>query len=222
MSRKSNIGNRGSNGVQVIEHAWALLRELEQRIPPAVCVVLAVGYRSRLAHFAPSSWRYRAGNSAHEIAVTPSLFQRPEDLLGALLHEASHAILHKNHDGGCGATSYYHTKIFRDMARKLGLACEFKNRRYGWHDTAWSIEGVPERYWHVVEYLKASLPWGTARQVRLPLPVPRELPKSGHIRLVCSCQPARCVYANKTIRAQGGIACSFCGSAFQPVPKACR
>ena len=36
-------------------------------------------------------WRATGGESGHEVAINPTLFDDPTDLLGTLLHEAAHA-----------------------------------------------------------------------------------------------------------------------------------
>ena len=50
--------------------------------------------------------------------------------LQRLLHEAAHAVLWPEQQGGI-RSGYYHLTTFRDQARRFGLRCEFRNTHYG-------------------------------------------------------------------------------------------
>src|SRR5439155_16978937 len=158
--------DRASRATRGLEQAWEMLRKLIPHVPPAVVVVLNTQSRRRaFGDFTPSVWRYRPEKNVHEIGISPDLFHAAEDVLGTLLHEASHAVLFARapqsarHSAGCGPDGYYHRKEFRDTCRELGLECLFKNRRYGWCLTQWPASGVPERYHPVLHLLKDTLPW---------------------------------------------------------------
>src|SRR5262245_24511752 len=130
------IQTRNSEAATSLEKAWLQLRRLHPRIPAVVILVLSAGDRGRKrGHFRGSSWQYSRERQAHEVAVNPALFASPEDLLATLLHEAAHAVLHK--EGGGVSGRYYHLQAFRDASRKFGLECAFHNTRYGWTRTYW-------------------------------------------------------------------------------------
>ena len=147
-----------------------MLRQLEPCLPPCVIVILAAGTRrNKLGHFSGCVWRTDEVTGGHEVAINPTLFDRPEDLLGTLLHEAVHGLLFEwGLNGGCGPDGYYHREEFRNVSYKLGLSCGFSNKRSGWNMTAWPHTGVPERYHRVLELLREALPWGLAGE-RLPI-----------------------------------------------------
>ena len=213
---KSRVKDRGSKASQCLERTWMDLRELLPGLPPAIIVLLgADSRRKKLGHFAWSTWKYRDDRKVHEIGISPDLFERPEEALCTILHEAAHALLYeKDKTGGCGPDFYYHKKVFRDTCRRLGLECKFRNSRYGWTNTYWPEKGVPDRYSKILEFLKESLPWGTGVPYIPPIQIEgQSSPLSGHTRLVCKCKN-RCVYVNKTMLDQGGIICKFCGSEF--------
>jgi hypothetical protein len=214
---KYYITNRGSAAVRHIEAAWGELQSLIPKLPSAIIVIFSASERQRKkGHFAYSSWRYRKDKGAHEIGVSPALFQKPKELLATLLHEAAHALLYqRNPQGGGGCTGpYYHRKDFRDACAELGLKAEFHNTRYGWHITGWPETGIPRRYQRVLDSLK-KLPAGPAK----PRVIPRKLcptPAPGHLRLTCQCQPdPRKIYASKAVISKGAILCQECGASFQ-------
>lgn len=213
---KYQVADRGSLTVKVLEAAWDMLRHLELGIPAAVLTL--VGPRSRRSvrgYFAGSTWKLRGG-TAHEVAISPQLIRDPEGLLGTMLHEAAHAILFESgQNGGIGSTRYYHTKVFRDQCLTLGLRCAFLNNRYGWSVTDWPTSGVPSRYRKVLAFLRRRLPAGVGGRVPRKSKG-RRLPKSGHTRLRCSCEPtARTIYVSKSTLQAAGVVCAYCGEEFK-------
>lgn len=220
MQNKSRISDRASIATKVLETAWGMLIELHHKIPHAVVTLLTAGDRRRKSgHLTPSTWKYRDDKQRHEVGITPHFFQDPGNLLSTMLHEAAHAILHKE-NGGCTPDRYnhYHRKCFRDTCRELGLECEFMDTRHGWTLTSWPDGKTPDSYVPVLKYLKKELPKGTGRQIPGKIPgrkvSGRQLPKSGHIRLSCQCDKPRNIYVNKSVLKNGGIRCDLCGSNF--------
>ena len=204
-----HIVTRGSQASKAIENAWSALRLLYPQIPPAVIVILSASERRRRGHFAHSAWFAGPGGS-HEIAISPALFKDPKAVMATMLHEASHAILWRSEGGVTGA--YYHRHQFRDVCRNLGLACEFRNTRYGWTQTGWPQTGTPEKYASIVRVLADSLPEGAAG--KLPKGVkPRRLPPKGLTRLRCECLSPRTILASKR-SLPGAIRCGVCGKEF--------
>lgn len=161
----ASVGDRGSLASRCLERAWARLREVEPCVPPVVIVLVPVGRKQgKLGHFSGLVWRAGRGERGHELAINPVLFDRPEDLLGTLVHEAAHALLFEwGLRGGCGPDGYFHREEFRGVCERLGLVCSFRNRRYGWSDTAWPVAGVPMKYRSVLRLLTRELPWGLRR-----------------------------------------------------------
>ncbi len=207
------IHDRGSRGVQALESGWSELQGIVKSLPTVVFISLSAAGRRRLGHFARSSWHYLKTRNAHEIAISPQLFESPEDLLSTMLHEAAHALLNqRSGNPGIGYCRYYHTKEFRDCCLELGLQCTFRNTRYGFCDTDWQGEKVPDRYQSVLAILKRELPLGTARRGDMPPVRSRPLPDPGRCRLVCHCD--RVIYTGKKSAADGPIVCGLCGHPF--------
>src|SRR2546426_3512130 len=211
----AKIEERGSAACKVVEAAWEQICEIVPRTPPAVIVLLASGLRrKRRGHFARSCWMHDDKAQAHEVAISPDLFQWPEELLATLVHEAVHARLFaQGGSAGCSNDGNYHNTDFRDCCQSLGLDCQVYNGRRGWCLTRWPDSGVPAPFQGVLTLLAQTIPLGTegSRPSRV---AGRALPKSGHARLVCSCK--RSIYVNRSVLAQGGIHCVFCKSAFRP------
>lgn len=215
MHNKYRIGDRASNATRALETAWSMLIDLYHTIPHAVVTLLTAGDRRRKrGHLTHSAWQYRDDQRRHEIGISSDLFQNPEKLLCTMLHEAAHAILHKE-NGGCSFDKNhdYHLKIFRDTCRNLGLKCEFQDTRYGWTLTSWPDNKISDIYMPVLKHLKMELPKGTGKGMYFSRPA-RKLPKSGHIKLSCKCDKARVIYVNKFELKKGGIRCDLCGSNF--------
>ncbi len=156
---------RGSSALICLESTWAMVRQLEPCLPSCTIVLFAEGHRKhRLGHFASCVWRTDEAGGGHEVAINPLLFERPEELLGTLMHEAVHGLLFSwGLNGGCGPDGCYHREEFRNVSRKLGLSCEFSNRRYGWNITGWPTTGVPTRYHDILQLLRDDIPFGLAR-----------------------------------------------------------
>lgn len=212
---KTEATTIASRAIVCLEQAWAMLRDLEPELPPAVTIVVDAKSRRRTeGYFHHLAWYAQRKNSVHEIAVSPDFFGSPIELLAILLHEAAHAILHADEGG---VTQYYHRKEFRDVCIRLGLMCSFHNTRYGWSRTGWPNESpVPKRYMNILRLFKSQLPRGTGKPIlRRKQPEEGKIPKPGLKRLTCKCKTKRSIYANKTVSKKGRVLCQLCGALFQ-------
>jgi hypothetical protein len=219
---RSKISTRISTASKCLENAWRMIMKINQRnvkLPLVVIMVLSAGDRTRkYGHLGHNTWEYRGKQRRSEVGINSLLFKTPESLLATMLHEAAHAALSDNHNAGMGSSRYYHTKKFRDTCFKLGLHCEFKDTRYGWTITSWPNDRIPKQYAPVVQYLKQNLPMGTSGSWFKPKG--KTLPKSGHIRLECSCKihAENSILITKTmlkrITRKGGIRCEICKTLF--------
>lgn len=212
---------RASVATTCLERAWTKLRQIDERFPPAVLVILSAGDRRwRLGHCVRSTWKHPRAGSLHEIGISPELFSSAEEALAVLLHEGAHAILfEEDGDGGCTG-AYYHRKEFRDTCRTLGLSCRFKNTRKGWTLTDWPETGAPGKYEEVLVALR-QLPLGTGHRVPHDgQPTPgRPTPAWGLKKLVCRCETGRAIWACKSVANDGGILCAMCGQPFASGPE---
>jgi hypothetical protein len=163
------VSNRGSKATRCLEKTWQLIRRIEPCLPSVVIVILAASRsnKRKMGHLSPCAWQSNDTSGAHEMAINPVLFNSAEDLLHTMLHEAAHALLHEwGLKGGCGPDGYYHREEFRNVCIKLGLACQFNNKRYGWNVTSWPKTGVPTRYAGVLTVLREEIPAGRKNMSR--------------------------------------------------------
>jgi hypothetical protein len=214
-----SVRKRGSLSARILERAWTRLREVMPGLPLAVMLPMdADGRLRKYGHFAPSTWRVRGPQHAHEVALSPQLFKTPEALLATMVHEAVHALLYATvispvHIGGVSVRDrYYHRREFRDACRHVGLECRYLNGRYGWTLTDWPEGRVPEQYRQVVTILQ-TLPLGSGGGVVRRVEG-RPTPASGHVRLHCACEPCRTIHVARKQADRGGIVCVFCQTQF--------
>ncbi len=194
------IIDRGSRSTSVLEQAWQELRSIVPKLPRVIFTLVNASNGNRVnGSIYPNQWTHNTGSGKrHELAISPMLFGSPKSTLVVLLHEAAHALLLKEvHAAGCGPDGYYHRKEFRDMARRLGLTCEFRNGRYGWTNTGWAEKTLPAVYEPVLAILR-TLPKGTGHG-SIGVPRRRQLPDAGQIRLTCACEVRRSVYVPKSM-----------------------
>lgn len=213
------VSKRASISSRILEQSWTAMRHIITGLPPAVLLVMdADGRRRKFGHFAPSTWRVRGEEQAHEVSLSPRLFAQPTDLLATMVHEAVHALLYATttssvHVAGVSVRDrYYHRREFRDECRRLGLECQYLNGRYGWTLTKWPESGVPEQYQPVLRLLE-RMPPGSVTRVAQRVEG-RSSPESGNVRLQCRCQPERTIHVARRQAALGGFVCDFCRSEF--------
>jgi hypothetical protein len=87
---------------------------------------------SSLGALTPCAWENQQGREVNEISIAAEhLAGSVEDIMGTLLHEmVHHANALKGVADGSGPRGY-HTRVFRDLARAVGLTVECDGR-HGW------------------------------------------------------------------------------------------
>src|SRR3954471_21320376 len=123
--------------VAALEHAWAAIRTRHPDLPEVV-VVLASGSVGtapgtlRLGHFAAMRWQHADNHSEGPASGTgealPEVFvggeglaRGPVDVLGTLLHEATHALAFVRDIKDTSRQGRYHNRRFATLAAELGL-----------------------------------------------------------------------------------------------------
>jgi hypothetical protein len=123
----------------VLEDAWAAIRRNHPQIP-AVVIIIASGSTGRhrlYGHHAPERWHVAEGDRAEIMISGEGLTREPADVLGTLLHEATHALAAVRGIQDTSRQGRYHNKRFKTLADELGISTEHDDR------IGWSITTVP-------------------------------------------------------------------------------
>lgn len=139
--------------VAALEGAWSAIQHRHPEIPDVVIVMAAgsVGVPRgalKLGHFAAMRWTHATNGAessesagAGEQVGLPEVFVGGEglalgavDVLGTLLHEATHALAHVRKVQDTSRQGRYHNRRFRDLAEEMGLFVA-EAPGIGWSDT---------------------------------------------------------------------------------------
>lgn len=214
--------------VAALEGAWAVIREHNPQVPPAVIVLGSgsIGARAgslRLGHFAAMRWHHdntedadearegddgeKAGGQLAEVFVGGEGLQRGAvDVLGTLLHEATHALADVRGIKDTSRQGRYHNAKFKTLAEELGIEVT-KDPRIGWSDTTVpTVTG--ELYADTVVALAEAL-----QLYRAPEPTSTGKSKSPP---ACVCQCDRRIRVAPSVLEAGPITCGICETDFQP------
>jgi hypothetical protein len=235
--------------VAALEHTWNAIRARHGDLP-AVVMVLASGSDGapagwlKLGHFAAMRWET---NSEH--TVMPEVFvggeglaRGPVEVLGTLLHEATHALAHARGIKDTSRQGRYHNQRFADLARELGLTVT-QIQPIGWSNTT-VTESTVEEYAAEIASLGEALTIFRRSEIaifggagapgdddpgigtgagsgdtiggpRRPRG-PRGGPTSNNNGHACRCACGRRIRVAHSVLSAGPITCALCGSDFQP------
>ncbi|WP_198955141.1 hypothetical protein [Kineosporia sp. R_H_3] len=163
--------------VAALEATWAAIQHRHPEIPDVVIVVAAgsVGVPRgalKLGHFAARRWTHagpgtqrgpavESGDAEQQVGM-PEVFVGGEglalgavDVLGTLLHEATHALAHVRQVQDTSRQGRYHNRRFRNLAEEMGLFVA-EAPGIGWSDT-FVPEAARTDYAHVLDALSAAI-----------------------------------------------------------------
>jgi len=153
--------------VAALEAAWAAIQARHTDLPDVV-IVLASGSVGaprgalKLGHFAAMRWTHADAAQEGTRAPLPEVFVGGEglvlgavDVLGTLLHEATHALAHVRGIKDTSRQGRYHNRRFRDLAAEVGLEVR-EVPVIGWSDTH-VPDATRAEYADTVEALAAAL-----------------------------------------------------------------
>jgi hypothetical protein len=196
--------------VAALERTWQTIRTRHPEVPEAVLVVAsgAEGKRLNLGHFAPHRWQVN-GADRHEVLVGGEGLQRgPTDVLGTLLHEATHGLAQARGVQDTSRQGRYHNRRYAQLARELGLEVASVQ------PIGWSATTVPEStagaYAGQLEGLAAALVLWRRQEHRSSAGT-----RSRNL-LACTCACGRRIRAAKATLAEASILCALCEDPFQP------
>jgi hypothetical protein len=200
--------------VAALSGAW---RAIQARHPDVPDVVLTIGSgtsgrraTTKLGHFGSRRWVQVDGQEVHELFVGgEGLARGAVDVLGTLLHEATHAVAEQRKIVDTSRVGVYHNDRFRLLAEELGLAVAEDPRR------GWTLTTVPpataEQYEPQVRALEAAL---TAHRAPEPTRPAGSAKTSRLLLATCACTPVRRIRVTKAVLEAGGILCQVCGEEF--------
>jgi len=128
--------------VAALEATWSAIQHRHPEIPDVV-IVLASGSVGmprgvlRLGHFAAMRWQHTRSQSQRlpEVFIGgEGLARGAADVLGTLLHEATHALAHVRGIQDCSRQGRYHNRRFQTLAVEMGLDVR-QVPIIGWSDT---------------------------------------------------------------------------------------
>ncbi|WP_198950167.1 hypothetical protein [Kineosporia sp. A_224] len=227
--------------VAALEQVWAAIQHRHPEIPDVVIVVASGSVGAprgalKLGHFAAMRWTHATTGSAEGTTAGPSL---PEvfvggeglalgvvDVLGTLLHEATHALAHVRGIQDTSRQGRYHNRKFRDLAQAMGL--EVRDVPViGWSDThvpATTVTG----YAPVLERLHLAMTIHRRAEGTLTTPAPGDDAATGTTTTggkdvtgagsrngaAARCGCGRRIRVTASVLALGPITCGICGQPF--------
>lgn len=157
-------GTLSSPIVAALESTWAAIQQRHPEIPDVV-IVLASGSIGmprgvlRLGHFAAMRWHHThtaEGQRLPEVFVGgEGLARGAVNVLGTLLHEATHALALVRGVQDCSRQGRYHNRRFQTLATEMGLDVR-QVHVIGWSDTHVPAATIAEYADHVA-HLAAAL-----------------------------------------------------------------
>jgi hypothetical protein len=134
----SDVDQRTSQLLAVLESSWAAIRRQYPEVPAAVMVVAAGSDRRqglfKWGHFAALRWRRRqvdgeegggAPAALPEVLVAGEGLERPAlEVFGTLLHEAAHGVADVRQVRDTSRDGRYHNRRYRAIAETMGMDVE--------------------------------------------------------------------------------------------------
>ena len=202
-------GQAASVLVAALERAWDAIRQRHPDVPEVVMVMASGSERRalKLGHFAALRWEV-AGTDHHEVMVGGEGLRRgPVDVLGTLLHEATHGLAMARGVADTSRDGRYHNARYRRLAEELGLEVA-KVGTIGWSGTS-----VPEElaasYRSVIDDLATALVLWRRVEVTGGVKTTRNL-------LACTCDCGRKIRVARGTLDEAPIICGRCGETFTP------
>lgn len=128
--------------VAAFDTTWRAIQARHADVPTVVVTVGSgtVGVRAgqeRLGHFAAGRWQHGNDRLPELFVSGESLCRGAVDVLGTLLHEATHGVAHVRGVQDTSRQGRYHNRRFKRLGEELGLALADDPR------IGWSLTTVP-------------------------------------------------------------------------------
>ena len=196
----------GSPVVRALEDAWATIRRHQPELPEVFIVVAAgSGTKQHLRHGHSTATRWQRDDQ--RLSVEGERLSRGAVVvLGALLHEAAHALARVRNINDTSRRGR-HNRRFAKLAEELGLEHDRLRRWSSSTPTTGSIA----RYRTALDNLDCAL-----RSFRQPQSSGGGNRTSSDNPVACACDGGRRIRVSRTALGVGPIVCQVCGSQFDP------
>lgn len=194
-----------------LETLWHTIRDQHPEIPEVVLILASgtEGKQARWGHHAPARWRVHDADRTEIMVSGEGLRRTPREVLGTLLHEATHALAQTRGIKDTSRQGRYHNTKFRDLAHELGIDVT-KDDKFGWStttvpDTTLTAYTAPMRGLE-----KAMVLWRRAE-----IAAAKTTGKSSNlIAAICGC--GRTIRIAQSSLDDAPVTCGACGEDFQP------
>jgi curved DNA-binding protein CbpA len=197
--------------LRVLELTWQAIRAHHTEIPAVVIIIASGtdGKQTRWGYHAPRRWHVGLDERTEIMISGEGLRRDARDVLGTLLHEASHALAAARGIQDTSRQGRYHNRKFQAHAAELGITTE--------HDPklGWSITTVPDhtahRYAEQLAELSAAMILWRNDETANPT-TPRK--NTNLIAAICPC--GRSIRIAASVLAEAPVTCGLCDGDFTP------
>ena len=199
-----------SKVLQVLEDTWQVIRNRHPEIPAVVLIIASGtgGRQIRWGHHAPQRWHANGQQRAEIMISGEGLRRSAQEVLGTLLHEATHALAAARGIQDTSRQGRYHNTKFATLARELGIEVQ-KDPKIGW-----SITTVPDHttasYEHQLAALENAMTLWRCDEILMP----GTRRNTNFIAAICPCE--RTIRVAASTLAEAPITCEACNGSFEP------
>ncbi|MFC4050052.1 hypothetical protein ACFOY4_10185 [Actinomadura syzygii] len=200
-----------SNVLRALEGVWYAIRDRHTEIPDVVLILASgtEGKQARWGHHAPGRWHVADSDRTEIMVSGEGLRRTPAEVLGTLLHEATHALAEARDIQDTSRQGRYHNTRFRDLATELGIDVA-KDDKFGW-----SITTVPDTTQAAYRAPLRALEKAMVLWRRDEITAPTATGKSSNlIAAICPCE--RTIRIARSSLEQAAVTCGACGGDFEP------
>lgn len=197
--------------LRALERTWHTIRDHHPEIPDVVLIVASgtEGKHARWGHHAPARWRVYEDDRTEIMISGEGLRRTPREVLGTLLHEATHALAQARGIKDTSRQGRYHNTRFRDLAGELGIEVAQHGK------LGWSITTVPDSTALIYAAPLRALRKAMVLWRRDEIAATKTPGKSSNlIAAICACERTIRIAASSLDDAP--VTCGACGEDFAP------
>jgi hypothetical protein len=197
--------------LKALEDIWAAIRRHHPEVPPVVIIIASGtgGKHAKWGHHAPGRWHHGTAEHAEVMISGEGLARTPREVLGTLLHEATHALAYMRGITDTSRQGRYHNRKFAVLAAELGLDVT-EDSQFGWTATT-VTDMTARRYADGLALLTAAMTvWRSSEHV----PTTARKRDTNLIAAICPC--GRTIRVAASTLKEAPIACQACDGTFEP------